>query len=106
MDTEPIFDITKQVKEHYSLNENDVLKAEAKANNVLILWKINPRKALDRRRYAYQIEHRWLSREITCQQDIDNEHYVCVQGQDYSLCSQKEIKDFKTTSLFDMFQLS
>lgn len=99
------FDITEKIKEHYSLDANDVLKAEAKGSNVLILWKVNPRQALNGRRYAYQIEYRWLSRDITCQADIDNQNFVCVKGQDFSLCSLKEIKEYKNKSLFDMFHL-
>lgn len=98
-----IFDITSELQDFYK--DDTILKAEVKVSDILILRKIKPTQALNGNRYAYQIEHRWLSKSIENKQDIENENYVCVMGQDYILTSKKETKMYKTVSLFKMFNL-
>ena len=82
-----------------------ILKAEARGSDVLILRHIGARLALNGIRYAYQVEYRWLSKEITCQKDVDDQNYLCAKGQDWQLCPWREAKAYIHKSLFDMFQL-
>ena len=100
---ETIFDITDDITKFQTSN---VVKAEAKGKNVLILVKLDsPQKAPDKTICHYQLEYRWLSKPIETEQDVKQQNWVCVQGNDFTFFTKEEVKDYKDKSLFDLFNL-
>jgi hypothetical protein len=80
----------------------ECLKAESKGSNVLILRKLlYPKKGIDGNERPFRLEHRWLSKSIECEQDIKDQNYVCVLGNDFSLWNKEEFDLEK--SLFEQF---
>lgn len=78
----------------------DVLKAESKGKNTLILRKIPPIRRVDGKMACRALEHRWHNMEITA----DNINDICsVQGNDYTYWQAKELD--LTKSLFDQVNL-
>lgn len=101
---ETIFDITEEMSA-FEKGEN-LVRAEAKESNVLILRKLDaPQKAPDKTICHYELEYRWLSRPIETEQDVKQQNWACVQGNDFILVEKKEVKDYEDKSLFDLFNL-
>lgn len=89
----------------YTEQFNDVIIAQGKGRNVLILRKLdNKFKRFDGKLAIYQLEHRWLS--CDCQNEKD-EAFVCVLGNDFTYWQQKEIKSVLSgkVEMFDFFKL-
>ena len=77
------------------------IKAEAKNKNVLILRKLDkPIKRFDGKKTNYELEHRWLSKEVT---ETTKDNVVCVQGNDFSYWQKTELNLNK--KLFDQVNL-
>lgn len=86
--------------------EKEVIKAEAKDRNVIILRKLDsPYQRFDGRRVSYEIEYRWLSRTPTEKGD----EVCCLRGNEYSYWSSRELTKVgvfkKHSSLFKCFYL-
>lgn len=98
-DTETIRDVTEEVSNE--IISCDVIVAEQKGKNVLILKKIEPTKRFDGKIGTYRLEHRWLS-------NPNDVH--AVQGSDTTIWTKTELKALfamikQGKSLFDYFQL-
>ena len=104
METETVFDITEAMQQ--GERNSNIVKAEAKGANVLILRKlIKPFHPMDKSLCHFQIEYRWLSKPIFSEADVKNENFVCVQGNEFTYWKKKEVQGYETKSLFDMFNL-
>jgi len=96
--TENIIDMTETLQKFYK--DDTIIKAEAIGKNVLILRK-DKIKVLNKKTYAYNVEYRWLSVDIS-----DPEAFVCILGREHIGCLGKEAKQaIQGKSLFDIFQL-
>lgn len=93
--------------------DTNVLLAQGKNNDVLILTKLEePFKRMDKKRVSYEVNHRWLS--TSCQRETD-QAWTCVQGEENTFWSQKELiesnvlekngKLKKDIMLFDCFHI-
>ena len=101
---ETVFDITKEYTDCYGLDY--VVKVEAKNTNVLVLEKFQtPVTAPDKSICHYGLDYKWLSKPILTEQDVKNQNFACVLGNDYIYVTEKEVKDYKNKSLFDLFNL-
>ena len=99
-DEETITDVTEEVAKE-CLCQANVIIAQQKGKNVLILSKIDAMKRFDGKTGVFKLEHRWLS-------NPDSVH--CVQGNDFTYWTRKEGKDVQAAldegkTLFDLFQL-
>lgn len=101
MNTEPIMDVTTQAR---TLMGEQVVKAEQKGTNVLMLLKLaGPNNVtLDRtqRRCRFQLHHRWLSdpASLTSVRGAENTYWG---RREVAKCLRKHVQ----LKLFDMFQL-
>lgn len=82
----------------------DCEKAHALDKNVLILRKLdNPVKRFDGEKALYELEYRYLSKDVTNDKD---ESWVCVEGNDFTFWTVKEIKELgEISNLFEHFNL-
>jgi len=101
--SESIIDLT----EWFQRDNPDVIIAQAKGYNVLILAKLQkPIQNVEKQKCRLELEHRWLSAAVETNKD---ENWVCVQGQDFTYYPRKEIPVADLAkgriTLFDAFQL-
>ncbi len=95
--------------EHFSR----VICAHGRGKNMLIMRKLrNPYKRSDGLRVSYEIEYRWLSRDLASPptDEYPTEAWACVMGYEFSYWSLREIKETgfdidNPTNLFDHFSL-
>ena len=75
----------------YSESFADSILAQGKDNNFISIEKLpHPYKRADGKRVSYQMDYRWLS--APCENSSD-QSWCCVQGQEFSYWSEKELKD-------------
>lgn len=101
---------TEKIGKAYGVS--NILAAQGKDNNVLILSKLDkPMQRFDGKRVSYNLEYRWLS--CSCEHEND-EAWVCVQGNEDTYWSKRELVEtgvldkngnIKNVSLFDCFHL-
>lgn len=101
---ETVFDITNDIQKVY---DETVLKAEAKGKNVLVLIKLPKKIRLTPKSklMSYRLEYRWLSKPIQSAQDVKQQNFVCVAGNEFTYYTRNEIEGFQKYSLFDIFHL-
>lgn len=91
----------------HEFSHRNVIRAEAKGKDCLVLSRLEtPIKRADGKTATYELEHRWLSKEVTEQ---DTTPVVCVLGNDFTYWTKEEIADLsksmETLRLFGMFDL-
>lgn len=102
--TEAAIEMT-DLSEHFE-HMSRVICAHGRGKNMLIMRKLlNPYKRADGKRVSYEIEYRWLSKDVT-----EPEAHVFVMGYEFSYWSRREIKETgfdvdNPTNLFDCFSL-
>lgn len=84
--TEDVIDYTEQFNAAYGA---DCLAVHARGTEVLVLSSRleRPRKRVDGRLGAFELENRWLSQPAV---HPDDQAFACVQGSDYCLVSVAE----------------
>ena len=88
----------------YLSQHTPIIKAEAKDRNVLILRKMKEVfQRFDGRKVSYILENRWLY----CDPTEDGDEVCCVEGNEYSYWSTRELQKCgalkKHSRLFDCF---
>lgn len=97
METTETIDVAKEVGTE-TFRPGDVLKAERRGANTLILYKLSGKvQRFDGKKGVLLLVHRWHLNE--------NADIHAVQGEDRTIWTHKELGDWEHKSLFDLVSL-